>query len=407
MRENNVPLRSLTSTRFDDLQPLKPVLAGKRVVQLGESGHGVKEFSEAKVRLIRFLHEEMGYDVVAFESGILECGLVDRAAPTAPTAEILVRRCLYGVWHTREVLELFEYIRSTWGTPRPLHVAGVDIQPNIPTVGPRPILVGLVAAVDTAYARRVGELETAFVTDYWSGYSLPLAQRAAYWRDLEAREGYRARYDSLMRFLDTHAAAMADVFPGEPALLPLARQHAYSRTRLVEAELAQLGTVAATEARDEGMADNLDALLDRVHPGKKVVVWAHNEHVRHDNASIVEPGEGVTSARTMGWWVSARHRAELYTVGLYMYRGQAAFNTRQVYPVLPPATVGSLEALFYTVRRKHFFVDLRGAERSSGTAWMDHVLSTYDWGRFDKRMVLRDQYDGLLFVDTVTPPDYY
>ena len=47
-------------------------------MQLGESGHGVREFNLAKVRLIRFLHEEMGFDVLAFESGLFECWQAER-----------------------------------------------------------------------------------------------------------------------------------------------------------------------------------------------------------------------------------------------------------------------------------------------------------------------------------------
>lgn len=35
---------------------------------LGEASHGVAESNWAKVRLIKFLHQQLGFDVVAFES---------------------------------------------------------------------------------------------------------------------------------------------------------------------------------------------------------------------------------------------------------------------------------------------------------------------------------------------------
>ncbi|HYD53468.1 MAG TPA: hypothetical protein VEA99_12605, partial [Gemmatimonadaceae bacterium] len=53
------PIRSLSATTFDDLRFLAPLLRGKRILQLGESGHGVREFNLAKVRLIQYLHEEL------------------------------------------------------------------------------------------------------------------------------------------------------------------------------------------------------------------------------------------------------------------------------------------------------------------------------------------------------------
>src|SRR5262249_61516056 len=50
---------------FADLQFLKDVVGDRRLVQLGESGHGVAEFDLAKVRLARFFHEQMGCAVLA------------------------------------------------------------------------------------------------------------------------------------------------------------------------------------------------------------------------------------------------------------------------------------------------------------------------------------------------------
>ncbi|HEX2203117.1 MAG TPA: erythromycin esterase family protein [Longimicrobium sp.] len=407
VRENHLPIRSLTSTRFDDLQPLKTLLAGKRVVQLGESGHGVREFNQSKVRLIRFLHEEMGYDVVAFESEMFECGMVDRSAATIDYTPFLMWRCVYGVWYTQEVLDLFEYVRSTWKTARPLHVAGVDLQPNGYSYNPSNVYHDFISAVDTAYARRVRTMERSFVDRYWRAYRLPYDQQAAYWRDVEAREGLRAQYDSVVRFFDAHEAEMAGVHADYPPLRALARQHAYSRTRLIDMLRHEVPSDAATEVRDETMADNLDALLDRVYPGEKVVVWAANYHIRHDNPSVFIPSlDPPLRERTMGSWVSARRRPELYTVGLYLYRGEAADNSGRTYDVLPPRAPASLEALFYTVRKKHFLVDLRGAARSPGTEWMFHPIAAKAWGTYDEVMVLRDQYDGILFVDTASPPDY-
>lgn len=78
VRQNSRPIRSLTSDDYQDLQFLKPLLEGKRIVQLGESGHGVAEFNLAKVRLTKFLHKEMGFDVIAFESPLYECYRADQ-----------------------------------------------------------------------------------------------------------------------------------------------------------------------------------------------------------------------------------------------------------------------------------------------------------------------------------------
>ena len=109
---NGHPLSSLTSDDFSDLHFLKEVVGDRRIVQLGESGHGVAEFNQAKVRLIRFFHEEMGFDVIAFESDLFACFQADRAADALSATE-LMRSCIYRVWHTHEVVPLFSYLKET------------------------------------------------------------------------------------------------------------------------------------------------------------------------------------------------------------------------------------------------------------------------------------------------------
>src|SRR5687767_14299398 len=62
---------------FADLQFLKEVIGDRRIVQIGESHHSVAEYGTVKTRLIKFLHQQMGFDVLAFESSIYECFAAD------------------------------------------------------------------------------------------------------------------------------------------------------------------------------------------------------------------------------------------------------------------------------------------------------------------------------------------
>ena len=76
--------------------------------------------------------------------------------------------------------------------------------------------------------------------------------------------------------------------------------------------------------RDQGMAENITFLLERLYPGRKIVVWAHNFHIQHDGPELSEGNYN------MGSYLVQRHRDELYSVGLFMYWGQAAMNDRSV-----------------------------------------------------------------------------
>src|SRR5688572_1849727 len=112
LREHHHPLRppaAAATDDFADLQFLKAVLDARRIVQIGESHHSVAEYGAIKTRLIKFLHQEMGFDVLAFESSIYECFAAD-LRQLSPTDALFAT--IFGVWAFEEVLPLFEYLKS-------------------------------------------------------------------------------------------------------------------------------------------------------------------------------------------------------------------------------------------------------------------------------------------------------
>src|SRR6185369_4170315 len=72
LADHAVRLRSIApdDVDFKDLEPLRATLKSVRVVLLGEQSHGDGNTFLVKTRLIRFLHEQMGFDVLVFESGL-------------------------------------------------------------------------------------------------------------------------------------------------------------------------------------------------------------------------------------------------------------------------------------------------------------------------------------------------
>ena len=397
VRANARPIRSLGARDFSDLTFLRPLLDGKRIVQLGESGHGVREFNLAKVRLIRYLHEELGYDLLAFESSLFACDRAGREAATS-SAEQLMRGCIFGVWHTEEVLALFEYVRETQRTPRPLVLTGFDVQISGWADGGRArFLRRVVGTLDTAYAARVHAIDVALQAGMWGADLATFAKRE--------RDRLVPFYDSLATWIGTHRDRLTAAFANDPTAPALARQVALSMSAYLRQHATETGG-ARVEVRDRGMADNLDFVLDVLHPGRKVIVWAHNFHIQHrgfGGASTSAAGKGAV--RTMGTWVAERRRPELYTIGLFMYRGTAAHNNRATYRVTP-ASPGSLEAILHRAPWKYAFVDLSRAEHGPGTAWMRQPLVAKEWGTNPMSIIPRDEYDGLIFIDTTWPPSY-
>jgi erythromycin esterase len=395
VRANAHAVRSLGATDFSDLRFLEPVLAGKRIVQLGESGHGVAEFDMAKVRFIKFLHEALGYDVIAFESSTYECDRAQRNVATLAAAD-LMRACIFGVWHATETVPLFEYIKQTQSTAHPLILAGFDEQTSSASASSRPVFFrSLIAPIDSAYARRVFDADSVFLA------KVRAAPAATVMTDYRPR--YTAFYDSLATFFEKNRRDIEANTRDDPHAAIIARQAALSMKTFV-AQLSVGPNADGTAIRDRGMADNLDFLLNTVYPGKKFIVWAHNFHVQARTGTDFRDTTN-RGMRTMGTWVAERHRAELYTVGLFMYRGSAAMNTRSIYPIAQMRS-GSLESILHRAPWRYSFVDFTRAQRTSGSEWMWKKITAMSWGTNPEQMVPRDEYDGVLFIDTTHPPQY-
>src|SRR6185503_1197466 len=325
------PIRSLFSDDFSDLAFLAPLLEGKRVVQLGESSHGVAEFSWMKVRLVKYLHERLGFDVIAFESSLSGCDVADSRIGSEAPREVM-RDCLFGVWITSEVQALFEYLAAQRRAGHPLYLAGFDTQNSGQARGAvSQRLVRFAAMIDAALAATILEDE--------GNLRWPIAAKDS------ARMGasYAKLADRLSTGRDELLGRGAD-----PAPLEITIQEARSRARLVQ----QLSGKPEDgyPVRDEGMADNLDFLLDGRFAGRKVITWAHNLHLARDPRPFAQ-------WHTMGSLVAKRRGSEAYTIGLYMGRGVAAENDRTPYDIAPPPPE-TLEAILAGGGWKMSFTDL-------------------------------------------------
>src|ERR1700726_4248268 len=114
IRAGAIPLATVEPGRgFDDLEPLRALIGGARIVSLGEATHGTREFFQLKHRLLEFCVSELGFTMFGIEANYPEClrindyvlhGAGDPAEALAGTH--------FWTWDTMEVPALIKWMRA-------------------------------------------------------------------------------------------------------------------------------------------------------------------------------------------------------------------------------------------------------------------------------------------------------
>ncbi|MGE7997765.1 erythromycin esterase family protein [Lysinibacillus sp. NPDC093190] len=390
--------QNIPSTKFEDLEMLKPLLHDKRIVFLGESSHGAAEFSLAKTRLIQFLHQEMGYNVLAFESGMGNAmnaqGQIDKQ-----TAKQTMKDAIFGVWWTKETLPLFEYAKKIQNTDKPLKLAGFDIQQQ-----------GAFTNGDwlqnSKLAKQFSEVEEQLV-DWSFGTDLKGYQKA--------KPSIIEVYKQVKSQVQLKEKELKAAYPSEPHIVKLMERTLADRIRLAD-EYVELSIqsnidleqnkydsfLKTMEWRDQSMMENLLWLAEEIYPTEKFIVWAHNDHIRKVQSEVMGSPYPV---KLMGERLPDSYKKYSYILGLYMTSGETANNMGEPMAVLPTVK-GSIEDILSSSNKPYTFIDMRNRQNERGNSWMFEPRLSYSWGMIQESLVPRDQYDGLLLIDKVSKPNY-
>jgi erythromycin esterase len=382
-------IRSLFSDDFSDLQFLKPLLKDKRIVQLGESSHGVAEYNWLKVRLAKFLHKEMGFDVLAFESSLPECEYANRRME-AMTPRQLMNTCLFSVWNTREIEPIFDYAKRQHQSANKLTITGFDIQgtgSGWPDV--KRLFVDALQPTNQQQADAAAALEERF----WVWH-----KRA---KHEAGHEVFVADFQTLKAQLRAVLANDKTVDAARRDNVLLALQTAISRIAYVQnLAVSNSNPGKSYEIRDQGMAEILEFLLEQRYAGRKVAVWAHNLHV-----GVNFPTR--QNYKSMATYIAEKRKAEMYTIGFFMGQGVQA---ERIAPVklarFDAHTENSLETVMASAGRKMSFVDFSQAKSAPGNEWIYTPIAARDWGVKPLTLVPSQVFDGVIYLDVVTPPEF-
>jgi erythromycin esterase-like protein len=335
-----------------------------KVVGLGESIHLTREMPLVRLSLLRQLHEQKGFGVLALEGSLIDAWTAQerayrsRSSP-ADRARDFSRGALFGLWQTDEMEQVIAYALSTQGGPSPLYLTSFDIQPG----------------TARAYGGSAESSLQAFLS------TLRLADPSA--AEPRLRTWARALGPALACKAasgDPHIVAEIEAWITGPVSTALAARRPaihLNALRLVPTMLrSRLEHCRAFLAAGKSMRvyqekrDVLNAQLvvALLHSSPKMVLWAHHSHLHHNSLG--------KAPRSMGQHLKGLLGDELYTVGLFAAGGAAtdslladrAKGLGIVFALAPrPLPLDQrfgVEKRLAGLSEKDFFLDLRDSPAS-------------------------------------------
>lgn len=385
-----VPVRSISpdDRDFRDLEPLRESLEGVRVALLGEATHGSGADFLAKSRLVRFLHREMGFDVLAFEAGMYAMAVAWDSLRAGARGRDAFELGMWRMWpRAAEMQPLIEYVATEAAGERPLELAGFDNQ-----------------FMPHGASLRFAEDLARFLEA--RGIGGPLVEAGSpERRALEAMASMRFRrgeeplpppevWEALVGGLEETTAALAGSRGDEEArfwgeVLRGTTCHA----RRVWAESGE-GELPERCLRDRQMARHLTWLANERYPERKIVAWAANSHVMRAHEMVPAAGSGPSMGQ--GVWEALGEAS--YAIATTSYRGTfgLAGAPSPQHVIVDQDPRPEFEELMEAAGFEHALVDLRRA-RTEGS-WLAAPFLARPEGHVTEERAWSDALDALFFL---------
>jgi len=377
-----IPLATTEATgNVDDLAPLAGIIGNAHVVGLGDATHGTHEFFTVKLRIIQFLIQRMGFDVLAMEHSFPQTERVNAYAQggSGDLKQLLLPQAgeeLYWFWDVEEFAAVVEWMRNynlTRGSKPPIEIVGADCFDGKTAAH---MVIDYLNSVDSAEAEAATQAYGCVLTPSQSCNTGPARtitqQMMAKESDYTARSSARAFADAL------HAA---DV---------------------VTQSFLQFGPI-----RDAFMAQNVGWAKDHRGSAKKVIYWAHNEHVTRGPSVL-----GFFTPSTAGTVLTQTFGSDYVNFGTATWAGKfliqsVATTFTLIVPSLSPAGADDYETFFHASSMPNIVVPLHdphpflASPHHMREATSRAFSETVPDGDF--LMNLTSRFDAVVFIDQTTP----
>lgn len=413
LRSSSV-IKSINSSDedFTDLLPLKKKIDEAQIVVLGEISHDDGATLQAKSRLVKFLHKEMGFEVLAWEAGFIDCYYMNEALKSEMPLKDVKKYMMNSEWEASEYADpVFDYARKSWKIDKPLIMAGFDfgrppkaaknylgifdsIFAKVPGLKPAD---SVYSKIDTCAKGVGGNLGNQFTKKF-------------------SKNGERIVKFFIYSLMDSLCSEKkySEAFSQAEKL----KYCYFLRSFYFDIELKHLiyqSDETYQMMRDKFMADRILWLIEKFYPNKKIIIWAATTHFKRNSLLQTQLNDNLSFFHKSAVFLQAGDYLDyylgkkMYTIAFTTFQGEKGMIFPEGHPKkkdyeytdkINEPDAGSYEAIAHETEKEYLFTDLRSLRKNN---WLTKENIAYPFGY--KKEIARwgELIDAFFFIDKMYP----
>jgi erythromycin esterase len=378
---------SVNQVSKDGLQQMKTLIGDARIVVLSEQVHGVGTDYESFAFMVKFLHEEMGFNVLAQEYCFYTFDLFNSGSLRDSSAQKFSQGMYWPQGKSKENDLLFDYIDEQKETENPLIMEGFD-----PRIFQRKSFYNYCDSLlnksrfdllsKNAKANFLGTLDNLLKLEYKDTLTLE---------------------DEKVEFLKNVDDIIAGLEPesGSERIIQIMRNVKSFAKNAWNADGYDINDFDRFHERDRQMAENIFWLAEEVYPNQKIILRMHNGHAAK-NIHVLKgcvPDRFIKSQLNVGSRLNERYGETCVHIASTYYSGTyCGWDFKE--KTIPEPRKNSIEAKLHKKGYEYAFVDLRKKRKfymfaNEFNSWVEGGEIKAEFGAM---------FDGIIFIDAVKMP---
>ncbi len=351
-------------------------MKGVEIIALGEQSHGLGEVFNAKTELVKFLHKELGFDLVLFESGYGDGALawerLDSLSPIAFTNSFSSNH----YYNSEEILTLVTYVKSQ---KQSLKINGFDGQPQQNYLIKR--MTEIAQPIDSVLAKSVKFEMRSF--NYLYQFEKD-KDTISFNKQLDRFFNFLNVYNS---FLNQHQQELINSGTTKNEIDAIIESNQIFKKTYSEIKIGDLwGWPFSLNNRDKSMFEIIKWYKEK-NPTSKIIIWAQNSHI--ENKSKLNQ-----TINWMGHSLKKTYGDKYYSIGSIIYSGKDLLGNNGPFEFESNNNT-YLAYHLNQFKKDKFVLDLRSYEKPDFTNQL--LLGMESYGN-TSGFIAKDRFDGLLFI---------